>query len=477
MKPHAALMLMVLGLGLPCGRAAVSLTTLYSFSGSDGANPVGGLVRGSDANFYSVTQYGGAGYTGANSTGTGTVFRITHPGTLTNLYRFGGGDDGAWPQAGLAPGSDGNFYGSTAYQGANGWGTVFRVAPSGLFSTVTALDSSSGAAQSVLVAGMDGTLYTMGVFCNTSGLGTVLSVTPGGAVSVLWSFDGASGFTGWYADTLVQGADGNFYGATQLGGPEFTGIFGNGGQGTAFVMTPDGTLTTLVSFDGTNGYAPTALVQAADGDLYGVTGQGGPGFRGSGGGYGTIFKLSTNGTLTTLALFNRTNGSTPTSLIQASDGNFYGTTYDGGTSGGYGTVFKMTADGTLTSLLSFNRTNGANPYYAPLLQDSDGSFYGTTYSGGASNRGTIFRLTLTPLAPQLSIIPAAGNVILSWPTNAIGFTLQSATNLGPSAIWTTNFPAPVVVNGQNAVTNPISGTQQFFRLSKASLALEERTAH
>jgi len=113
----------------PMVQAHVTLATLYSFSGSDGANPVGGLARGGDGNFYGVTQYGGAGYTGASSTGTGTVFRVTREGTFTNLYRFTGGDDGEWPQAGLAPGADGNFYGSTASRGANGWGTVFQLAP------------------------------------------------------------------------------------------------------------------------------------------------------------------------------------------------------------------------------------------------------------------------------------------------------------------------------------------------------------
>jgi uncharacterized repeat protein (TIGR03803 family) len=284
------------------------------------------------------------------------------------------------------------------------------------------------------------------------------------------SFNGTNGFTGWDSDALVQGADGNFYGTTQLGGPQFTGMFGNGGQGTAFVMTPGGTLTTLVSFNGTNGYVPTALVQGADGNLYGATADGGPAFVGDSfggsGGYGTIFKLTTSGTLTTLAFFNLTNGGHPYSLMQASDGNFYGTTYDGGVNGGNGTIFKMTADGTLTSLLAFNGTNGANPLYAPVVQDTDGSFYGTTYSGGASNRGTIFRLTLTASPPQLTITPAGGTVILSWPTNATGFTLLSTTSLASPAVWTTNSPAPVVINGENTVTNPISGTQQFYRLSQ-----------
>lgn len=182
----------MLGLAVTSSREAVTLTTLYSFSGPAGANPVGGLVRGSDGNFYGVTQYGGLGFTGANSSGTGTVFRVTHEGALTNLYSFTGGDDGAWPQAGLAQGSGGNFYGTTGYNGANGWGTLFQLTPSGSFTTLAALDSSSGAAQSVLVPGTDGNFYTMGFFGGTAGLGSVFSITPGGVGTVLASFEGTN---------------------------------------------------------------------------------------------------------------------------------------------------------------------------------------------------------------------------------------------------------------------------------------------
>jgi uncharacterized repeat protein (TIGR03803 family) len=455
----------------PAAHAAVTLTTLHSFIGPDGANAVGGLVRGSDGNFYGMTQYGGLGWTGTNSSGTGTVFRITHEGTLSNMYRFSAGLDGGWPQAGLAQGSDGNFYGSTGGGGSYGSGTVFQMTPLGQFSSFYSVDGSLGYISSALVAARNGNFYTMGGWPGGSGQGTLFSLTPGGLANVLVSFSGTNGFPGWDSDVLIQGTDGNFYGTTQLGGAEFTGVFGDDGQGTAFVLTPDGTLTTLVSFSGTNGSVPTALVQGKDGNLYGTTYEGGLGFLSNSAneyaGYGSVFKLSTNGILTTLAFFNRTNGGGhPQSLMQASDGNLYGTTYDNGTNGGYGSIFKVTTTGLLTSLFQFNRTNGANPYYAPLLQDTDGSFYGTTFNGGASNRGTIFRLTLTPTPPQLTLTPAEGTVILSWPTNSIGFILQSTTNLGSLAVWTTNSQAPVIINGQNTVTNPASGTQRFYRLSQ-----------
>jgi hypothetical protein len=116
-------------------------------------------------------------------------------------------------------------------------------------------------------------------------------------------------------------------------------------------------------------------------------------------------------------------------------------------------------------LYSFSGGNdGASPS-AGLVQARDGNLYGTT-SGLLVGAGTVFRLTVVPGPPQLIVIPSAPNVVLTWPTNATGFTLQSTTNLGSSAVWTTNSAAPVVVNGQNTVTNPISGSQQFFRLSQ-----------
>jgi uncharacterized repeat protein (TIGR03803 family) len=149
--------------------------------------------------------------------------------------------------------------------------------------------------------------------------------------------------------------------------------------------------------------------------------------------------------------------------VQGSDGYFYGTAAGGGTNG-HGTVFKISAVGALTSLYSFTGGNDGTSPQAGLVQGSDGYFYGTTVNGGLSGEGTIFRLTILPPPPALTLIPLGPNLILTWPTNYAGYTLQSARNLGSSAVWTTNSAAPVIVNGQNAVTNHITGTQMFFRL-------------
>ena len=179
-----------------------------------------------------------------------------------------------------------------------------------------------------------------------------------------------------------------------------------------------------------------------------------------------MFRISTNGALTSLYSFTGGNdGANPTAgLVQGSDGSFYGTTQYGGTNGDYGTVFKISSSGALTSLYSFM---GGNDGWGPngLVQGSDDSFYGTTTSGGQGGDGTMFRLTVVP-EPQLTIILSGANVILNWPTNYTGYTLESTTNLGSAAVWNTNSPVPVIVNGQFAVTNPISGTQKFFRLSQ-----------
>src|SRR6266566_7823887 len=238
-------------------QGAVTLTTLYSFSGPDAANPLGGLVKGTDGNFYGTTSDNSSA-----NINFGTVFRIAPDGTFTNIYRFSGGDDGAWPQLGLLLGRDGNFY-DTAHHGANGWGTIFRISTSGNFLTLAALDSLSGLPASLLVAGSDGNFYCVGTSGSGINLGSVFNVMPAGSVNVLASFAGTNGFTGWAfsRDMLFQGVDGNFYGATCCGGPEFTGAFMNPAYGTVFSMAPDGTLTTLASFNGTNGAYISSLIQ------------------------------------------------------------------------------------------------------------------------------------------------------------------------------------------------------------------------
>src|ERR1022692_2359511 len=271
--------------------------------------------------------------------------------TLTTLYTFcsqSGCTDGELPVAGLVQATNGDlygttFYGGTFYGGANGGGTVFKITPGG-------------------------TLTTLYSFCSQTNC-----------------TDGTSSQA-----ALVQAANGDLYGTTQGGGTN--------GYGTVFKITPGGTLTTLYSFCSlgspcTDGASPDAvLVQAANGDLYGTTGIGSANNLK----YGTVFKITPAGTLTTLHRFNGTDGATPYAwLVQAANGDLYGTTYAGGANNGGGTVFKITPGGTLTTLYSFcsqsGCTDGGSPY-AGLVQDTNGDFYGTTADGGGS--GTVFRLSV-----------------------------------------------------------------------------------
>jgi uncharacterized repeat protein (TIGR03803 family) len=308
------------------------LTTLVSFSGTNGAAPYGALVQGTDGNFYGTTSAGGA-------KNCGTVFKMTPAGVLTKLASFSG-SNGSYPYAGLVQGTDGNFYGTTAGGGASGAGTVFKMTPAGVLTTLFSFYSGAGEIPlSALVQGTNGSFYGTASAGGAYGYGTVFKITPVSAFTQLFSFN--SGTSSYYPFAgLVQGSDGNFYGTTEFGGAK--------NAGTVFKMTPAGALTSLTGFNVSNGYISSAgLVQGSDGNFYGTTDGGGAG------GGGTVFTMTPAGVLTTLVSFNGTNGINPQGgLVQGNDGNFYGVTEYGGTNR-LGTVFQVTTNGTLTTLVSF----------------------------------------------------------------------------------------------------------------------------
>ncbi len=395
---------------------SVYFTTLVNFNGADGAGPEGALVQGTDGNFYGATDIGG-NYAGncqsSGQFGCGTVFKMTPAGTLTRLYSFCSQpscSDGALPVTALVRGTDGNFYGTTWDGGANpcgtyGCGTVYKITPEGTFTTVHSFCAESNCSDGShpvggLVQGRDGSLYGTTEGGGGYGYGTVFKITPVGALTTLYSFC-AAGWPcpdGWAPDgPLVQGTDGNFYGTTYMGGTNEY-CFGGPGDascGTVFKITPTGALTTLYSFcsqpNCADGFFPAAgLVQATDGNFYGTTQYGGTNL-----GVGTVFRITATGTLTTLYTFCSQSGCTDgagpqAGLLQTSDGNFYGTTGAGGAYQG-GTVFQITATGTLTTLHSFGNGEGVTPI-GDLVQAADGSFYGATWQGGVSFDGTIFRI-------------------------------------------------------------------------------------
>ena len=304
--------------------------------------------------------------------------------TFTSLHSFDG-TDGQYPQAPLVQGANGSLYGTTYGGGANSDGTIFTIAPGGTVATLHTFDGTDG---SLVIAGLvqatDGNFYGATFEGGSSdtcrgGCGTIFKITPSGTLTTLYSFD--NGTDGSFPQgALIQAADGNFYGTTSGGGTD--------GFGTVFTMTPGGALTTLHSFDFyTDGGSPVAgLVQATNGNFYGTAYDGGANSD------GTVFMITPSGTFTVLHTFGGTDGALPyAGLVQATDGLLYGTTEEGGANG-VGTVFTITPSGTLTTLHSFDNTDGATPV-AALIQGTNGKAYGTTYYGGTSGYGTVFAIT------------------------------------------------------------------------------------
>ncbi|HSY05097.1 MAG TPA: choice-of-anchor tandem repeat GloVer-containing protein [Steroidobacteraceae bacterium] len=359
----------------------------------DGAAPTG-LIQGTDGNFYGTTNYGGR-------YGAGTFFKVTPAGVETLLYSFvGGPGDGAAPD-GVIQGADGNFYGATSNGGSGpcpfGCGTVFKITPDG---AETVLYFFSGAADggspNGLIQGSDGNFYgttafggQFNSFCGQQGCGVVFRVTPAGGEAALYSFVGGQN-DGALAASVIQGKDGNFYGTTQYGGQS--------NDGTVFKVTPAGVESLLHSFAGGNdGALPQLpLTQGSDGNLYGTTPYGGKYTN------GVVFRVTPAGAATVLYAFAGTtsDGANPfTAMVQGSDGNFYGTASSGGDSacaGGCGTVFKMTPAGAESTLYLFTASAGTGaqpPGPSGLIQGSDGNFYGTTSAGGQFGAGTLFKLT------------------------------------------------------------------------------------
>ncbi len=365
------------------GRITVSaqtVTTLHSFNGGDGRSPEATLAQGSDGNFYGTTALGGAHF-------KGTVFKIDSAGSLTMLHSFSGfPGDGAIPVAGLVQGTDGSFYGTTSSGGAFFQGTVFRMTSSGAITVLHSFNSFLGEGAvpiAGLVQGSDGNFYGTTALGGAHFKGTVFKIEAAGSFTTLHSFSGSPGEGANPVAGLVQGSDSNFYGTTASGGAHF--------QGTVFRITPSGALTVLHSFSGHPGEGAVpfaALVQGSDGNFYGTTALGGAHSK------GTVFKIDSAGSLTTLHSFSGSagEGANPVAgLVQGSDGNFYSTTALGGTHL-RGTVFNIDATGSLTTLHSFSGSpdEGAIPF-AGLAQGTDGNLYGTTALGGTHGAGTVFK--------------------------------------------------------------------------------------
>ena len=386
----------------------------------------------------------------------GTIFEMTPTGGVTNRWSFNR-TDGALPSAPFILGKDGNFYGE-ALGGTLGFGTIFKLTHDGAFSNLVSFVPPAGVSTSgPLLQGQDGNFYGVTEQAATLGnSGTIYRMTSGGTVTNLYTFSGPDGFRP--RGGLVQGTNGILYGTTSQGGT-------NGGYGTIFKISTNGAFQSMWSFNGTNGSTPglAPLVFGPDGNLYGTTiGGGTNAFNGS---YGTIFRNTPSGAFTSLVSLdgNTMGASVNAGLLLGTNGNFYGATYGGG-----GTIFEVTPNGTFTTIYVFDGSQGVGPL-GTLIQGTDGDLYGTTETGGENDLGTVFRLSLTapdaPVPVILFVSAANGNLGLTW-SSVSGriYQLQSNPDLTTTNWTDVNLPvtaSDVTTFGTDAIGPE---AQRFYRV-------------
>jgi uncharacterized repeat protein (TIGR03803 family) len=409
-----------------------SLTTVYGFCEQpdclDGGEPIGPVIQATDGDFYGVTGDGGANCD--NSQQCGTVFSLSPHGELTTLYSFCSGVtstygclEGQFFGVGLVQAANGDFYGTTTKGGANSYGSVYKITHAGVLTTEVSFNGTTDGEGPLagLVQATNGLLYG-----TTSYGGTVFDITEHGRLTTLTDFTNESGSAPQGA--LIQATDGNLYGSTGGGG--------SNEQGTIFKITPAGVLTTLYNFcsqpncaDGADPWS--ALTQGSDGNFYGVTYCGGVAISSPQyGGCGTIFRLTPNGDLTTLYSFCPQptangfcpDGNHPYGLIQATDGNFYGTTWFGGSTSNYGTVYRLSV--------------GLGPFVA--LQTAFGGVGATVKILGTSLTGTT-SVTFNGTPATFTIISKT-HINATVPTGATTGTVTVTT---PDGMLSSNRPFTV----------------------------------
>ncbi len=454
--------LMLGAIFMPIAEAqAQTFTNLYNFAGiTQGAFPYANLIISGNT-LYGTTE-------GDLNADYATAFAIHTDGTgFTNLSSFG---------ISLAYGglllSGNTLYGTTIRGGTGDHGVigpagrVFAVNTNGTgftnlynFSTAYYFDNYTNSDGAEPYGGLilsSNTLYGTTFYGGIAGHGTVFAVnTDGTSFTNLHDFSGFSGSDGNYPYAGLILSGNTLYGTTEFSAGSLSG-------GTVFKVNTDGTgFTNVHSFAGSDGANLQGGLILSGNTLYGTT------YSGGSSGNGTIFAVNTDGTgFTNLYVFtafssntNNEDGTHPGCSLILSGNTLYGTASGGGSSN-YGTAYAIKTDGTgFTNLHNFTNTDGANPQGGLVL--SGNVLYGTTVKGG-KGVGTIFSISLPP---QLAISVLGTKIILTWPATAAGFTLQSTTDL-VSPSWSAVSPGPVNVNGQNTVTNPISGAQMFFRLSR-----------
>jgi uncharacterized repeat protein (TIGR03803 family) len=450
--------------------AAVSLSAqpaiLHSLANTDGANPFAGLLQAKDGNFYGTT------YGGGTNGGSGVVFQITPGGTYNDIYNFCSQTnctDGALAVGKLVQGKDGNLYGTTASGGANNRGTVFSITTGGTYHVLYSFCNQTGCTDGAqpyagLIQGKDENLYGTTKFGGANSWGSIFEIGTSGGLTTLYSFCPQTGCADGARPNapLIQATNGDFYGTTLEGGA-------NNNNGTVFQFT-GGTLTTLYSFcaqancaDGSSPVAP--LIQASNLDLYGTTEYGGANNNN-----GTVFQITTGGAFNSLYSFcaqaSCADGQGATGgLVQATDGNLYGTTDAGGI--GYGTIYKITTGGTLTSLYSFPNEGAGSEPYAGLIQATNGEFYGTTFIGGANGYGEIYSFTVQVAVPDVvGLTQAAATTSITGVGLVVGtVSMESSSSVPSGEVISQNPVAPTEVNLGSAVDLVISTGEMMPTIS------------
>jgi uncharacterized repeat protein (TIGR03803 family) len=465
-KAYFCLSVVVLSSMLTAAAVAQDFTTLVSFNDANGQAP-NGLVQGLDGNLYGTTQAGGAFYCNLGSgQGCGTIFNVSSDGTLTTIYNFDGSNaNGEFPVGTPALGNDGNFYGAT-FEPTK----FYEITPSGVFN---ALLNAYPEARGPVIQTPDGSFYGSSEE-GATGFGSVYRVQVRGGVTRLTSLynfcsqplctDGLEPYYG-----VIQGTDGNFYGTTYNGGD---GTCYDGSLcGTVFKLTPDGTLTTLHEFCGPNcedGAYPGPLVEANNGKFYGVTGAGGnQNCQGDAGdGCGTIFEVASDGTFKTVYRFcsrtHCTDGAYPFAGLV--QGND-GNLYgiSENSTGGVQILFSITLAGKLTVIArGVTGFDGAGS----MIQSTDGNFYATATAGGDSSClygcGGILKVS-AGLPPFIATQPAFGTV--GSPVTILGNNLTSSTSVAFNGV-AANFT--IVSDTEITTTVPAGATTGSVQVTTPS---------
>jgi uncharacterized repeat protein (TIGR03803 family) len=386
--------------------AAQTVKAVASFPGA-GAEAAPQFVtpaQGRNGELYGTTFGASGSY--------GSFFEVSNTGALRFPYEFNS-TDGGQPTGGVTLATDGNFYGVTTYGGTANDGVLYKISPGGAYTVLHEFQGGSDGQNPFYppIEGSDGSIYGLTTGFVYTDTATLYKYTSAGSYSIVYTLG-----NGYYPTSLIQATNGNLYGTTSQGGTDECGEI--------FEVTTSGSLVWSYSFlcsagSWSGGVSPMQILQASDGNFYGPTYSGGGSMD-----LGTIFKLDQEGNVTVLYTFpnDLQYAASPIGLMQATDGDLYGVTQGGGRYQD-GTLFKITTSGDLTVLYNFNSKAGSNPLGAPV-QHSDGLFYGTTESSGKANAGVVYSLNMG-LAPFVKFV---------LPTGKIG---QSAQILGQGLTGTT----------------------------------------